>query len=65
MFKLSNLTKPTPAFWKRLGNALAGIGTSTAIPAFLLDNKTVAIGLFIAGIVGKLITSMTAETTDV
>ena len=65
MFKLSNLFKPTPKLWRRIGNALVAISSSVAVPAFLADHKGLAVTLFIAGLVGKFITSLTTENPDV
>ncbi len=65
MFRLSNLAKPTPKCWRRLGNALVGISSGVAVPVFLAEHKGLAAVLFVAGLVGKFITSMTSENSDV
>ena len=60
-FSHRNLFKPTPKKLVRIGNALATLGTSVAIPTALMDHKGLAIGIFIAGAIGKLLTSFFAE----
>jgi hypothetical protein len=61
MFKLSNLNKPTPKFWKRLGNALFAVSTGCTIPAILTDNQVLAYIIFGLGALGKFITSLTSD----
>lgn len=58
MFKLikrliQRFKSPTPAKWRKIGNILLAITTSTTIPADLLFGKEIALGFFIVGVIGR------------
>jgi hypothetical protein len=54
---LKNYYKPTPAKWRKLGDALLGV--STIITTFYIYNEInwIATTALIAGVVGKFLTN--------
>jgi hypothetical protein len=52
---------PTPAKWRKLGDALLGVSTTITGFAIYEDIKGVAITALILGVVGKFLTNFFAE----
>lgn len=59
--RLKNLLKPTPKKLRRLGDAMAALAGGAAVPAFLSENKTLAVVLFIVGALGKFLSVLFAK----
>ncbi len=53
-----NYNKPTPSFWRKLGDSL--LATSTTVTTFAIyeEAKWVAIGALILGVAGKFLTNL-------
>jgi hypothetical protein len=52
---------PTPAKWRKLGDALLGVSTTITGFAIYEDVKGIAITALILGVVGKFLTNFFAE----
>lgn len=63
--RLKHLLKPTPKKLRRLGNAMAALSTGAVIPAFLSDNRALALAIFVVGAIGKFLSSLFSEEYDV
>lgn len=61
IFALKNWKKLTPKKWKKLGNALMGMGASIAGVSVFTDHEYIAIFSAVIGILGKFITELTCE----
>ena len=60
-FKPSNLGKPTPKKWVRIGNALFAAGTAGSTLAFIVDYKALSVTVFMMTVVGRGILEFFAE----
>ena len=60
-FGKKSFMKPTPRNFRKLGDAILGIGTSITGAGILSDNKTLAIVALIAMIIGKFLTDFFAK----
>ena len=58
--KTANYWKPTPVFWRKVGDSLLAAGTLAGTLA-IAENKWVGIGIFIACVIGKFITNFFKE----
>jgi hypothetical protein len=52
---------PTPAKWRKLGDALLGVSTTITGFAIYEEVKEIAITALILGVVGKFLTNFFAE----
>ena len=52
---------PTPAKWRKLGDALLGVSTTITGFAIYEDVKAIAITALILGVVGKFLTNFFSE----
>lgn len=52
---------PTPKKWRKVGDSLLLISTSLSTYSIATDNKTIAIIIMIAGVLGKLISNLATE----
>jgi hypothetical protein len=52
---------PTPAKWRKLGDALLGVSTTITGFAIYEDVKAIAITALIFGVVGKFLTNFFSE----
>mgnify|MGYP001470589749 CR=1 FL=1 len=55
--KVSTYYKPTPTFWRKIGDGLLGISTFVTGLAITADYKELAIGSLIVGSIGKFLTN--------
>ena len=57
---LKKFYDPTPKRWRKLGDALLGISL-LGIPAELTGHSSIAIGIFLCGVVGKFLTNFFSD----
>lgn len=57
---IKNYSKPTPIFWRKIGDALLAISL-TAVPLELSGYRWLSISLLISGIIGKFLTNFFAD----
>lgn len=58
----SNYYKPTPARWRKLGDALLAVSTTITTYAVVDEwNKYVTLGALLLGVVGKFLTNFFSE----
>lgn len=57
----TNYYKPTPAKWRKLGDALLGVSTTITGFAIYEEAKWVAISALIFGVIGKFLTNFFGE----
>jgi hypothetical protein len=50
--------KPTPKFWRQIGDSMLAAGTFGGTFALVSDYKWLGIALFICAVVGKFLTNM-------
>jgi hypothetical protein len=55
---------PTPAKWKKLGDALLGVSTTITTYAIVEDHKWVALVALGLGVVGKFLTNFFTEDAN-
>jgi hypothetical protein len=60
-FGIKSFIKPTPNNFRKLGDALLGVGTTITGAGILSDNKLLAIIALIAMIFGKFLTDFFAK----
>jgi len=60
-----NYNKPTPAFWRRLGDSLLAVTTMTTAFAIATDNTKIAITVLVIGAIGKFMTNFFSIENDV
>lgn len=60
MLKFSNLRKPTPAFWKKLGITLSAISAFIGTCSFAASYPVLGGIGFAFGVISLIITNMTA-----
>lgn len=56
-----NYYSPTPAKWRKLGDALLGVSTTITGFAIYEEAKWVAIAALLSGVVGKFLTNLFSE----
>ncbi len=61
IFALKNRKKLTPKKWKKLGNALMGLGAGFAGFSVYNNHEYIAIASAVIGLIGKFITELTCE----
>jgi uncharacterized membrane protein len=61
---IHNYNKPTPAFWRRLGDAMLAASTTAGVYAIATDHETVAVIVLIVGSVGKFLTNFFSTSID-
>lgn len=54
---LKNYDKPTPKFWRRLGDSLLAVSTFAATWAGVNENTTLSIIFLLLGVLGKFLTN--------
>jgi hypothetical protein len=59
--KLKNYYNPTPAKWRKLGDALLGVSTFITGLAIYEDVKWVALIALFTGVVGKFLSNFFSE----
>lgn len=57
---LKNYYSPTPKKWRKLGDALLGVSL-LGIPAELAGHSSIAIGIFLCGVMGKFLTNFFSD----
>ena len=60
-FGYNEYFKPTPRFFRKLGDALLGVSTFAATFMITMDNKWIAIACLAVGSVGKFLTNFFAD----
>jgi hypothetical protein len=63
--KLKNFYGPTPAKWRKLGDALLGVSTTVTGYSLYADLKWVAAVSLGLGVIGKFLTNFFTEDTKV
>jgi len=64
-FGISSYWKPTPLKLRKIGDALLGIFSLTSTAAIINDDKRLAVGSLIIGVLGKILTNFfTNEPTN-
>jgi hypothetical protein len=53
----TNYWKPTPIFWRKIGDSLLAVGTLAGTIAISEDYKWIGLGLIFCSIVGKFLTN--------
>lgn len=61
MFKFSNLKKPTPQKWQKIGRSLMRVSMFMSANAILADFKIAALIILVIGGIGEFITCLTAD----
>lgn len=56
-----NYYSPTPAKWRKLGDALLGVSTTITGFAIYEEAKWVAIAALLSGVIGKFLTNFFSE----
>tara|TARA_R110000822_G_scaffold51872_17_gene134757 strand:+ start:1831 stop:2034 length:204 start_codon:yes stop_codon:yes gene_type:complete len=60
-----NYNKPTPAFWRRLGDTLLAVSTMSTAYAIATENTKIAIVVLVVGAIGKFMTNFFSIENDV
>lgn len=63
MKALKNYSKPTPKFWRRIGDGLLAASTMATGYAIATENQTIAIVVLCVGVVGKFMTNFFVDET--
>jgi hypothetical protein len=58
---IRRLKAQTPAKWRKIGNLLLVVGTTSTVPADLLFNRPLALSLFIISVIGRGLVEFTTD----
>lgn len=64
MFKLNNYYKPTPAKWRKIGDALLASSTFITSAAIIGNYQTLGLIFLVIGAAGKFITNCFTENKN-
>lgn len=62
--KLKNYYKPTPVFWRKIGDCLLSVSLFVTGSGILLDKNWVAIPALVIGVVGKFLTNFFSDDKE-
>ena len=60
-FSMKSYWAPTPKKIRKVGDAMLGVFSITSMSSMIMDNKHLAIGSLILGVVGKILTNFFGE----
>jgi len=61
MKAVDNYYKPTPKFWRKVGDAILGAGTVITIVSTVYNNPIIAVSAAVLTWVGKTLTNFASE----